>query len=707
MMRVLLVVAAATINLRSASSSFLATAAAGFLLPSSCRTTKIKRRRHQRHQHDRKKNAILALSSNNNNNNSKNNIFSNRSIPSNFEERMIRLRHHRCSSSSSFRVCHLHNMRYGLGEYDYDDDDQRLRVKKQRVQDPIIQDFGSISDWNAMKTGTVTSGNNRNSSSMRRRRRLGDDEVNERRRRFLLDDENEEGEGGNFWINPINSMDRYNNYPLPPPPPPPPNAIVGDTALTMMNNRRSRDVAFNRRRSNGGGRDILMGGGGVTSSSNRMRRKVSPGARPSGDGLWYETKRGAMTRDRYDEDYENDYDSFLDDDEFDDDVNDERRQREDYYGPPPPTRSRSSFRSGAPSPPRPLKEFYDKLFWFGFDPNTTGPDDRTMFGGTRGRFNALDLLRDREERQRQRQRQYLGDNYYDDDDIDEYDDDYNDGGGRRRNNNNYRRRRGNDSIIQDFGTVRDWDTRKNGRGRVGGDAIGDDIIYSRGGTFPFTTPLPPRRPRRPPPPLGDFDDVDFFSLADDDEDDIAGRAMQRRRQRRRQRGGGVMRGRIDPRAEEYDNRFLGLGPPPLPNVVSDDPLMDDNYRQFDRPLSSSSRQQQRRRRRGFAYKYNDIDLLNNDDDGEYIDIEPLYATNRDLDMAKSRSRSWEERAIERDRVPPRDGIAWGPNGQVIGESPLNVAAMDALRDIKKIKRLLVRKEEDVELAKAKVVNLQT
>ena len=64
------------------------------------------------------------------------------------------------------------------------------------------------------------------------------------------------------------------------------------------------------------------------------------------------------------------------------------------------------------------------------------------------------------------------------------------------------------------------------------------------------------------------------------------------RQRRWQRGGGVMRGRIDPRAEEYNNGLLGLGPPPLPNVVSDDPLMDDNYRQFDRPLSSSSRQQQ-------------------------------------------------------------------------------------------------------------------
>ena len=58
---------------------------------------------------------------------------------------------------------------------DYYDDD-RLRVKKQRVQDPIIQDFGSLRDWNAIKTGDST-GMNRNG-----RGRVGDDDVNEKRR---------------------------------------------------------------------------------------------------------------------------------------------------------------------------------------------------------------------------------------------------------------------------------------------------------------------------------------------------------------------------------------------------------------------------------------------------------------------------------------------------------------------------------------------
>ena len=60
-----------------------------------------------------------------------------------------------------------------------------------------------------------------------------------------------------------------------------------------------------------------------------------------------------------------------------------------------------------------------------------------------------------------------------------------------------------------------------------------------------------------------------------------------------------------------------------------------------------------------------------------------------------------------DRVPPRDAVAWGPNGRIgDGENPLDMAAMDALRDIKKSKRVLERKEEAVEDAKEEVVTLK-
>ena len=184
---------------------------------------------------------------------------------------------------------------------------------------------------------------------------------------------------------------------------------------------------------------------------------------------------------------------------------------------------RSSFRTGAPPPPRPVKEFYDKLFWFGFDPDSTRPTDRTMFGGTRGKFNAVDLLRDREERQRY----YRGSGYDDND-------------GRRRRIAPSSRSGGRDSVIQDFGSVRDWNARKIGQGRTGGDAVGDDVVDRL-----------------------DFDprlDDGYFSLNDDIDDTMGsrGRIGQRRRD---DRGGQRQRRRseVDRRAEEYD-RFIGLGP---------------------------------------------------------------------------------------------------------------------------------------------------
>jgi len=107
------------------------------------------------------------------------------------------------------------------------------------------------------------------------------------------------------------------------------------------------------------------------------------------------------------------------------------------------------------------------------------------------------------------------------------------------------------------------------------------------------------------------------------------------------------------------------------------------------------------------------------DDGEFIDIEPKYATKDDLDMAargetrpssvgRRRRRSWEERAVEMDRVPPRGAVAWGPEGRIAsGENPLDRAAMEALEDIRKSKRYLEKKERKVEDAKEEVVNLKS
>ena len=84
---------------------------------------------------------------------------------------------------------------------------------------------------------------------------------------------------------------------------------------------------------------------------------------------------------------------------------------------------RSTFRSGVPPPPPVIGDIYNQLFWYGFDPEeSTSPADKTMFGGTKGKFNGLAFLdstldpkpMDRAPRRQQRQS-----NYYDDDDYGE------------------------------------------------------------------------------------------------------------------------------------------------------------------------------------------------------------------------------------------------------------------------------------------------
>ncbi len=58
-----------------------------------------------------------------------------------------------------------------------------------------------------------------------------------------------------------------------------------------------------------------------------------------------------------------------------------------------------------------------------------------------------------------------------------------------------------------------------------------------------------------------------------------------------------------------------------------------------------------------------------------------------------------------DRVPPWNAVVWGPDGPV-GKNSLIAATMDALRNIKKSKKYLERKEKDVEDAKENIVSLK-
>ena len=532
----------------------------------------------------------------------------------------------------------------------YRDDRWQKKMKsRNRVADPIIQDFGTKDEWEASKhgLGLKRGGNNNNNNGMMGMN-MADDMIQadvppmmmeERDRRNMMDMERErnmaierdiameeeervamiqqqqqrereermmmfDGDGGNFWMNPMNKLDRY------------PTAGEGG-----------------RRRGGGGGR---------RRNNRRRRNNIDE------DGEWWETKRNAAARAPWRDDDDDDDDEFFDDDEFYDEV-------EGDYGVPPPSRSRSSFRTGGPSPPRPIKGFYDKLFWFGFDPDVTRPTDRTMFGGTRGKFNALDLLRDRDERQQRRMMREM-------------------------------RRGGRDPVIQDFGDAgSDWDAKKFGKGRTGGDLTSDDqrFVADDMGRMP---PPPPFPGDMPPPGMPQYDiEPDFF------DEELSRRGSSRRGRRNEKRRGRRNNDVMDARAAAYE-RAIGVGP-----MDDDDYIMmdeDDEYM----PFPSEGR---RRRRRGYAYKLDDEDF----DDDEFIDIEPTYASERETIPTRRGRRSWEERALEMDRVPPRGVAAWGPNGPV-SDDVQAMAAMDAMEEIKRAKKFLEKKEDMVEDAKEEVVALK-
>ena len=181
---------------------------------------------------------------------------------------------------------------------------------------------------------------------------------------------------------------------------------------------------------------------------------------------------------------------------------------------------------------------------------------------------------------------------------------------------------------------------------------------------------------------------------------------------------------------EYDRFLAGGGggggsdylDPPIENYLE---LGDDGYLnipngEYLEPNGMAPESQyapSRRRRKGFAYKYDVTDLFDSDD-GEYIDVEARYPvgdppappspnnSNSDQARERRRRRSWEERALEMDRVPPQNAMAWGPDGPIKGENPLGRAAKKAIEKIEKAERALERKEERVDRAKEEVIGLK-
>jgi len=252
-----------------------------------------------------------------------------------------------------------------------------------------------------------------------------------------------------------------------------------------------------------------------------------------------------------------------------------------------------------------------------------------------------------------------------------------------------------------------------------------------------------RGPLRPPPPtsrrpgrLDDYDDYDLdFDFDDDDDyyqdyypeydvdmrvsdrtrdglggtrDRVRDRVLERRRRSRERSNRDKTRGRgrggalpsmftiselkRRKEADDYD-RYLGLAP--------DDDYDDDYYD----PLKTRSSSRQRK---GYAYKYS------GDDDDEYdaLDVDGIDSRRsprrRSSTVGSPRKRSWEERALDMDRVPPRGATSWGPNGRESGDGvdAQTKAAMDALLEIRQAKKYLEKKENMVLDAEEEVVALK-
>jgi len=320
----------------------------------------------------------------------------------------------------------------------------------------------------------------------------------------------------------------------------------------------------------------------------------------------------------------------------------------------PRRRQRSSLsRPEARRPPAPVRSFYDRLFWYGVDPSDmAGPEDKTIFGGTKGKFNGLsyanpDLVvkRPRRRRPRNAPRDEVDEPRREDREYEEL---------RRRRSQ--RRHRHGDTPPQDLPnmridawisqTVSQWFTPAP---TVTSRRLKDDgaIKTAMDGIFGIDAEEYERK-------AIEYDRlVDFSTPA-------YGASSQPRTKRRKGYG--------DPFELEGDGSVIEIdeqaGPRTENDVVNTEVYANDE-RESGRPNDTSR------------------------------DVEPLVNEEAEREAAahlsaakKQPELSWEERALAMERVPPVDVTAWGPSGD-LGVNARAQAIIDALEDVAILRRRLV------------------
>jgi hypothetical protein len=404
--------------------------------------------------------------------------------------------------------------------------------------------------------------------------------------------------------------------------------------------------------------------------------------------------------------------------------------------------SKTTFRSGTPSPPKAMEDLYNRIFWYGFDPaETSSPADRTVFGGTKGKFNGLAYLEEgagvkpsnkRSRRIRPRNREF--DERNDESDREDREDDY------------YETDSSSYPDEERPSSYQDEETRPTQYRQPVTPPYDPPRPMPRS---PTSVPVSPRREKRRAPRDRGYQDDDnddnsegrrraprnrgyedgddnnyedtgdwvsskvssWFQWDDEEEVDEEKEAPRRGRKKKRPDSSssskpfkildvffGLNRDKLGEKAEMYDKQ-MGLR----------------NNEDWSR---ATKEKPGRQRRKGYAYPYVDEDEAPPVADyGVVGDEEPVPgAASKDASPKETkkeeekeptpkRQLSWEERALAVERVPPAGIRAWGPTGD-LGMDVRTKAISDALEDIIGATREVTEKESKVEQAREDVAILK-
>lgn len=327
----------------------------------------------------------------------------------------------------------------------------------------------------------------------------------------------------------------------------------------------------------------------------------------------------------------------------------------------------SSIRTGAPKPPGPVRDFYNRLFWFGLDQGDDGDEpSSTLFGGTKGKFNGLAYLNSDQEslnRDSSRRRvRTMRQSAWDDDD-DYYDDkewqDPQDSQAGQSSTSGRTRKRGN------IGNTYDWASREVSTWF--GDEETEEMMEVDDSQLSFES----RRRGSSSNQWSPQNALDSFF--------------------------GLNRQDLQRKARLYNSQ-MGIG----------------SERRKKRGRLDRSKQ-----RSGYTYPIgDDINESSIEGAGTVVDVDPLLVAvdnddasviydglagkgTADTPLESKSNVSWEERSLAIERVPPSGIPSWGGSGELSIDARTK-SIIDALEDILEAKRKLRDHEKRVELAKEEV-----